>query len=103
MSELKHCAHCGSTYTQVRWIGFTHTHNGAFEAGYRGECIECGATTKAYNTEAEATEAWNTRYERTCKWKHIEGTWFRSECGKRYDCVVPDNYCPNCGAKVADR
>lgn len=38
--------------------------------------------------------------ERTCRWEHIEGTWFMSECGKRYDRVVPDNYCPNCGAKV---
>lgn len=40
--------------------------------------------------------------ERTCRWKHIEGTWFMSECGKRYDRVVPDNYCPNCGARVID-
>lgn len=38
--------------------------------------------------------------ERTCRWKHIEGTWFMSECGERYDRVMPDNYCPNCGAKV---
>lgn len=38
--------------------------------------------------------------ERTCRWKHIEGTWFMSECGKKYDRVVPDNYCPNCGARV---
>lgn len=38
--------------------------------------------------------------ERTCRWKHIEGTWFMSECGERYDRVIPDNYCPNCGARV---
>ena len=38
--------------------------------------------------------------ERTCRWKHIEGTWFMSECGEKYDRVIPDNYCPNCGAKV---
>ena len=61
MSELKPCAHCGSVYTQVRWIGFTHTHNGAFEAGYRGECTECGVITRAYHTEAEAIKAWNRR------------------------------------------
>ena len=61
MSDLKHCAHCGSVYTQVRWIGFTHTHNGAFEAGYRGECTECGVITRAYHTEAEAIKAWNRR------------------------------------------
>lgn len=40
--------------------------------------------------------------ERTCRWEHIEGTWFMSECGKRYDCVIPDNFCPNCGAKVVN-
>ena len=40
--------------------------------------------------------------ERTCRWKHIEGTWFMSECGERYDRVIPDNYCPNCGAKVVE-
>ena len=40
--------------------------------------------------------------ERTCRWKHIEGTWFISECGERYDRVIPDNYCPNCGAKVVN-
>lgn len=40
--------------------------------------------------------------ERTCRWKHIEGTWFMSECGKRYDCVIPDNFCPNCGARVEE-
>ena len=38
--------------------------------------------------------------DRTCRWKHIEGTWFMSECGERYDCVIPDNFCPKCGAKV---
>ena len=38
--------------------------------------------------------------ERTCRWKHIEGTWFMSECGERYDRVMPDNYCPNCGLRV---
>lgn len=39
--------------------------------------------------------------ERTCRWKHVEGTWFMSECGKRYDCIIPDNnFCPNCGAKA---
>ena len=40
--------------------------------------------------------------ERTCLWKHIEGTWIMSECGERYDRVIPDNYCPNCGAKVVE-
>lgn len=38
--------------------------------------------------------------ERTCRYKHIEGTWYKTSCGERYDGVVPPNYCPNCGAKV---
>lgn len=39
---------------------------------------------------------------RTCRWKHIEGTWFISECGKKYDCIISANFCPNCGAKVIE-
>ena len=53
-----------------------------------------------YDTEAETIEAWNTRSERTCRYEHIEGTWYKTSCGERYDGVVPPNYCPNCGAKV---
>lgn len=54
----------------------------------------------SFATEAEAVEAWNTRAERTCRYEHIEGTWYKTSCGKRYDGVVPPNYCPDCGAKV---
>ena len=38
--------------------------------------------------------------ERTCRYEHIEGTWYKTSCGERYDGVVPPNYCPNCGAEV---
>ena len=41
--------------------------------------------------------------ERTCRYEHIEGTWYKTSCGERYDGVVPPNYCPNCGAKVVER
>ena len=41
--------------------------------------------------------------ERTCRYEHIEGTWYKTSCGERYDGVVPPNYCPNCGAKVLER
>ena len=61
------CPMCGQPFTQVRWIGFTHTHNGAFSAGYRGECCDCGLTTRAFDNEADAAAAWNTRAELTCK------------------------------------
>lgn len=54
-------------------------------------------------------EAWNHRYERTCK--HVpdrEGSWFNcSECGFWVDWYTGDtnevgkiNHCPGCGAKV---
>lgn len=40
--------------------------------------------------------------ERTCRYEHIEGTWYKTSCGERYNGVVLPNYCPNCGAKVVD-
>lgn len=39
---------------------------------------------------------------RMCRYEHIEGTWYKTSCGERYDGVVPPNYCPNCGAKVVE-
>lgn len=100
-TELLPCPFCGVEYTQVRWIGFKDKSNGAFDAGYRGECCDCGALTRAYDTEAEAIEAWNTRAERTCT---IPQDWHEwpacSACGA--SCNRIDNYCPNCGAKVVD-
>ena len=38
--------------------------------------------------------------KRTCRFDHIEGTWYKTACGERHDGVVPPNYCPNCGGKV---
>lgn len=63
-TTLLPCPMCGAAQpsVQTRWIGFTHTHNGAFSAGYRGECCECGLTTRAFSDEADAARAWNTRY-----------------------------------------
>lgn len=61
--ELLPCPFCGSEHTQVRWIGFKNGYNGAFKAGFRGECTECFALTRAFSTEAEAIAAWNTRAE----------------------------------------
>lgn len=59
--RLLPCPFCGGKYTQVRWIGFKDKNKGAFESGFRGECTECFALTRAFSTEAEAIEAWNTR------------------------------------------
>lgn len=54
------CPHCGSEWTQVRYIGWEDTPQ-AFQAGYRGECTTCNAVTGAYKTERGALAAWNTR------------------------------------------
>ena len=62
-TELKPCPMCGASWpsVQIRWIGFTHTHNGAYSAGFRGECCDCGLITRAFDFEADAAKAWNTR------------------------------------------
>ena len=65
-------------------------------------CLGFSGLGWLYDSEKEATEAWNRRAERTCRWKNVEGTLFVSECGGSFDRVVSDAYCPNCGAKVVD-
>ena len=63
---------------------------------YRGENIE-GYDTYCVMELADLIEP---EPERTCRFEHIEGTWYKTSCSERYDGVVPPNYCPNCGAKV---
>ena len=65
---------------------------------YRGENIE-GYDTYGVMHLADLIEP---EPERTCRYEHIEGTWYKTSCGERYDGVVPPNYCPNCGAKVVN-
>ena len=44
--------------------------------------------------------------EDTAEWKEDNGDYFCSNCGYKYSaldedgCPIPDNYCPNCGAKM---
>ena len=71
--ETLPCPFCSSEFTQVRYMGGEWQEQSAFSSGYRGECCDCGATTAAYDTEAEAVAAWNMR---------------------------AGGYCPNCGARV---
>ena len=56
MTELKPCAHCGGS-AEGKW---RYRRPGG-NACYWVRCIECGVSTTAYDTEAEAIEAWNRR------------------------------------------
>lgn len=63
MIELRHCPFCGSVWTQVRWIGFPDAPPSGFTPGYRGECSDCGATTRTFINPEDAARAWNWRFD----------------------------------------
>ena len=89
---------------------------------YLVECENCEISTKNYDTEAEAIEAWNLAMgvkninvpdknandinvgnkERTAKVTHKpEAFFYRCECGYGLCCEKNDmNYCPSCGARL---
>ena len=99
--ELRECPHCGATrglYTLDEYGGLCVDDDLIAQIF----CDNCKSAfeNESANNGKELIEAWNTRAERTCQWKHIEGTWFISECGEKHYRVIPDSYCPNCGGKV---
>ena len=51
-SGLKNCPFCGSKWTQTRYINHPFDEHHVY-GGYRGECTDCGVTTKAYKTREE--------------------------------------------------
>ena len=77
------------------------------------ECSSCGCDGPAYETEAEAVEAWNTRAERTCR-NTTRHRYYGFECSEcKWSAYEPNDYgndvcfddfdyCPNCGAKVVE-
>lgn len=104
MSDLKPCPCCNG----ISWVDYRAFTTYVY-------CDKCGLRTKAYNTEAEAIEAWNTRHERTCEVLCIKhGPVFDvlrfSCCGYEWaenrtdrGATEPDpNFCPNCGARVKE-
>lgn len=98
--ELKPCPFCGGNPDVYSW-------NGGGVVWVR--CRSCGIDYKAYANADEAIEAWNTRYERTCKMipngeTDFAATLACSACGnvESVYAISSDefNYCPNCGARV---
>lgn len=99
MSELKPCPFCGGeaeVYLAARYEDKDY---------YHVRCTnDCVYTKKARHNENEAIEAWNTRYEPTCKWELTNRcTWTCSNCGIETERLNPYwRHCPNCGAKVVN-
>ena len=101
-TNLKPCPFCGGeARIKARYYRAIDYYS------YSGVCAECNASMDPKDTEAEAIEAWNTRWERTCN-RVMHGlerdrlvstvSYTCSECdahiGRCY------SYCPDCGAKV---
>ena len=107
MSELLPCPFCGGRQTYRKhdggvWLTTTNHKRG---------CIMRDALAfVAFDTEAEAIAAWNSRAERTCHINELDAltqtlsmvngcSWGEcSECG----CLTPTDsvFCVECGAKV---
>lgn len=123
--ELKTCPFCGGEATIRReddmWIVECRHHgwsskddDGCSYAGDISLYVEINGKVNHWTHEIEyaekdidlakkkAIDAWNRRAERTCRWELVEGTLFATECEEAFHWVVPDDYCPNCGARVIE-
>lgn len=116
MSEkMKPCPFCGGKASIKIHDFFDDTRL------YTPKC-KCGASiVEVFHTEAEAIEAWNTRYERwTCTMEKKKSGYLTglicSKCGCTSFYMYDDpgehgmfiglpfpEYCYNCGAKVVER
>lgn len=87
---LKSCPFCGG-----------EAEYGLTFAGEEVYCKECHAAMPRISTKEKTIEAWNTRYEQTCRAIQAKSliACTCSECGTMLAnwCM---NRCPNCGAKV---
>lgn len=101
MSELKPCPFCNAKPKQHNPL-YLHVRH---EEG-------CALAVDGERNEVYTIEAWNTRFERTCRNLRSGSDFKCSECG--CEVVGSDyfmeanmnngdwNYCPNCRAKVVE-
>ena len=78
--ELKPCPFCGGEAE-------FETYGGTACAVVCQSC-RCGTPTMSLTDGMAAVNRWNRRAERTCRWEHIEGTLFGTQCGETYGRVV---------------
>ena len=101
--ELKPCPFCGGE-AQLRVFGWID-----HKEHYGIRCLSCLAQTMDYyNTEEDAIEAWNTRWERKCNL--IPAPYREFTIGYEYKCSMcgclmtdHDSYCSECGARRVSR
>ena len=70
----------------------------------RAVCVDCLASTDWLAGTDEASAAWNSRAERTCRYVYDREicAWRCSECGGLEPVGDHVRYCPDCGARVLD-
>jgi len=60
--RLKNCPYCGEKIIFLSTAKYRETTGKRkYRQGFRFYCKKCKATTKTYDTEKEAREAWNMR------------------------------------------
>lgn len=116
MNELKPCPFCPPDTPNEPYCRETEESSNCFTErdGYQCEVVcDCGAS-KAGSIEptikkalVSAIEAWNTRYEQTCRIEKVKdgltrGWWHCFYCGGFTPAPDEISYCPYCGFKVAE-
>lgn len=99
MNDLKPCPFCGHTESTVRPV-WKYWSVG---------CNNCAMGGPVRDTPEEAEDAWNERYQLTCRNGQIdfwgedydENDGFEcTHCGYLNEAMGEPDFCPECGAKV---